>query len=90
MATPSSDKRKQAFETLEYIWKETKLSTIEGGFLLGSSLILNPLDRLRTIKQAKGVLSYYEIQVQSSSLGNLKSRLAVMRHHKYRRTEGTI
>lgn len=73
MATSSEEKRKKAFEVLQSTWKDAKKSGIEAGFILASSLVLNPFDRLRTIKQTKGILSYYDIPAQSSFLTNLQS-----------------
>jgi hypothetical protein len=73
MATSSDDKRQRALHVLADTLKDLKKSGLEASFILGSSLLLNPFDRLRTIKQTNGMLNYYDVPTQSSYLTNLQS-----------------
>lgn len=55
-------------------WGTVKQESMDVGFLIFSTVLMNPLDRLRTLKQTKLILETQEVDIHSSAFSNTKGR----------------
>lgn len=69
-------------------WGTVKKELFEVGFLVFSTMAMNPIDRLKTLKQAKFILQNHEVEVHSSALSNTRGRLqtnqAILKNEGFR------
>jgi hypothetical protein len=67
-----------------------KTSFMDILWMYGTHMLLNPFDRLKTIKQTKMHLTSLNVPVSESAISNCLSRVSVIRFDEERRTLGFI
>jgi hypothetical protein len=72
MAKTQDERLEKFWSISRQYWGTVKQESMDVGFLIFSTIIMNPLDRLKTLKQAKVILQSQEVDVHSTALGNAK------------------